>query len=113
MPKSAESNQSGYLISADASILPDEINVIATGEDVTNYMQLKAILGSISFDFEGREKIPWPPSPKIIFESNEFWDLDKILFDLIAWIVRPNVAMGKDDFVGLSYRKAAKINKII
>ena len=41
MPKSAKSAQSGYVISADANVLPEAINTIVTGEDVTNYMHLK------------------------------------------------------------------------
>ena len=44
---------------------------------------------------------------------NEFSDLDKLLFNLIAWIVSPNAAMGKDGFVVLSYRKATKISEIV
>ena len=57
MPKSAKSTQSGYVISADANILPDAINAIVTGESVTNYMQLKTISCSLSFDFQGRDEI--------------------------------------------------------
>ena len=57
MPKSAISTHSGFAIFADASILPDAINAIVTGEGITNYMQLKAIL-RFSFDIQGREKIP-------------------------------------------------------
>ena len=113
MPKSAKRIQSGYVIYADANILPDAINAIVTGEGVTNYMQLKAISRSILFDIQGREKISWPPAPRDILESNEFLDLNKRLFDLIAWIVSPNAAMDKDGFVGLSYRKATKISEIV
>ena len=57
MPKSAISTHSGFVIFADASILPDAINALVTGEGITNYMQLKAIL-RFSFDIQGREKIP-------------------------------------------------------
>ena len=49
IPKSAKSTKSGFVISPDATILPDAINAIVTG-DVNNYMQLKAISRSISFD---------------------------------------------------------------
>ena len=45
--------------------------------------------------------------------SNEFLDLDKRLFNLIAWIVSPNTAMGKDGFVGFSYRKVLQISEIV
>ena len=83
MSKSAESTQSGFVIFADASILSDTINVIVTGEGITNYMQLKAI-SRFSFDIQGREKIPWPPTPKDMLESNEFLDLVKGLFNMIA-----------------------------
>ena len=31
------------------------------------------------------------------------------MFNLIVWIVSPNAAMGKDGFVGFSYRKASEI----
>ena len=45
----------------------------------------------------------------IIGYSNEFVDLDKQLFNLIAWIVSRKAAIkGKDGFVGL-YSKALKI----
>ena len=84
MPKSAKRTQSGYVISADANILSDAINAMTTGEGATNYMQLKAISRSISFDIQGRKKILLPPIPKDILESNEFLDLDKRLFNLIA-----------------------------
>ena len=100
MPKSAKSTQSRSVISADVNILPDAINAIVTGEGATNYMQLKTIPCSISFDIQGREKIPWPPAPKYMLELNEFLDLDKRLFNLIARIVNPNAAMGKDVLLG-------------
>ena len=35
------------------------------------------------------------------------------MFNLVAWIVSPNAAMGKDGFAGLSYRKATKISEIV
>ena len=63
-------------------------------------MQLKTIPCSISFDIQDREKIPWPPAPKYMLELNEFLDLDKRLFNLIARIVNPNAAMGKDVLLG-------------
>ena len=58
------------MISVDANILPDGINTIVTGEGVTNYMQLKAISHSISFNIQGWKEIPRPPIPKDILESN-------------------------------------------
>ena len=58
MAKSAKSTQSGSVISADANILPDAINALVTGEGVANYMQLKAISRSISFNIQSRGKIP-------------------------------------------------------
>ena len=76
-------------------------------------MQLKAILRSVSFDIQVREKMHWPPTPNDILESNEFLDFDKRLLNLIAWIVNPNAAMGKDGFVRLSYREATKISEIV
>ena len=44
--------QSEYVISADLKILPDTSNVIVTGEDAINFMQLKTISHSISWDIE-------------------------------------------------------------
>ena len=44
--------KSGYVIYTDANILPDAINAIVTEEGATNYMQLKAISRSISFDVQ-------------------------------------------------------------
>ena len=110
MPKYAKSTQSEYVMSAN--ILLDAINAIVTGAGGTNCMQLKAISRLISFDIQGREKMPWPPTPKDILESNEFLDLVKLLFNLIAWIVSQNAATGKDGFVGLFYRKTTKISEI-
>ena len=112
MPKSAKNTQSGFVTSVDANILPDAISAIVT-RGVTNYIQLKAISRSMSFDIQGREKVSWPPTRKNILESNEFFELDKSLFNLIAWIVSPNAAMGKDGFVELSYGKATKISEIV
>ena len=85
MPKSAISTHSGFVIFADVSILPDAINAIVTGEGATNYMQLKTIPCSISFDIQGREKIPWPPAPKYMLELNEFLDLDKLI-RMLLWV---------------------------
>ena len=113
MLKSPKSTQSGFVISAYVSILPDAINVIVTGEGVTNYMPLKAISRSILFNIQDREKLPSSPTPKDILESNEFLDLDKSFLNLIPWIVSPNAAMDKDSFVGLSYRKARNISEIV
>ena len=48
--------------------LYDAIIAIVTGEGATNYMQLHAASGSISFNIQGREKIPWSPTPKDIVE---------------------------------------------
>ena len=76
--------KSGYVIYTDANILPDAINAIVTEEGATNYMQLKGISRSISFDVQWQEKILRPPTPKDILESNEFLDLDKHLFNLTA-----------------------------
>ena len=75
-------------------------------------MQLNAFSGSISFDIQGLEKIPWSPTPKAILESNEFLDLDKLLFGLIGWAVSPNAAMVKEGFVEFSYSKGKKVNEI-
>ena len=90
MPKCASSShgiQTEYVLSADANILPDAINAIITGEGVSIYMQLKAIARLISLDIQSREKIPWPPTPQDILESDELLELDKRLFNLLAWIV--------------------------
>ena len=46
-------------------------------------------------------------------ESGELLELDKRLFNLIAWIVSPSVAMGKNGFVQLSERQATKVSKIV
>ena len=39
--------------------------------------------------------------------------MDKHFFHLIAWIVSPNAAMGKDGAVGLSCSKSTKISDIV
>ena len=116
MPTCASSShgiQTEYVLSADANILPDAINAIITGEGVSSYMQLKAIACLISLDIQSREKIPWPPTPQDILESDELLELDMRLFNLLAWIVSPNASMGKNGFVGLSYRKATKVSEIV
>ena len=51
---------------------------------------------------------PWPPTPKDIIESDKF----VCLFNLIAWTVSTNAAMGKEGFFGLSYGKPRKISEI-
>ena len=76
-------------------------------------MQLKAVAYSISSDIESHEKIPWPPTPQNILESGELLELGKRLFNLIACIVSPSAAMGKNGFVQLSERQATKVSKIV
>ena len=105
--------QSEYVLSADENILSDAINTILTGEGITNYMQPKAVAYSISSDIESHEKIPWPPTPQNILESGELLELDKLLFNLIAWIVSPSAAMDKNGFAQLSERKATKVSEIV
>ena len=46
-------------------------------------------------------------------ESGELLELDNRLFNLIAWIVSPSAALGKNDFVQLSDRKATKLSEIV
>ena len=53
-----------------------------------------------------------PPTHQNILESDELLELDKRLFNLIAWIVSPSAAMGKIGFVRLSERKATKVSEI-
>lgn len=77
MPKFEKRPHSEYVISANANILPDAINVIVAGEDVTNYIQLKVISPLISINIQGRRNIYWPPTSKDILESNCFFDFDK------------------------------------
>ena len=105
--------QSEHVLSADENILSDAINANLTGEGITNYMQLKTVAYSISSDIESREKIPWPPTPQNILESDELLELDKRLFNLIAWIVSPSASMGKNGFVRLSEKKTTKASKIV
>ena len=103
---------SEYILSADTNILPDAISAIITGEGITNYMQLKAIARSISTDIQNRKKVPWPPTPQDILQSNDL-DLNKQLFNMIAWITSPNANLDKNGFVTLSYRKATKVCEIV
>ena len=56
-------------------------------------MHLKPVAYSISSDIESRDKIPWLPTPQNILESDELLELDKWLFNLIAWIVSPSAAI--------------------
>ena len=76
-------------------------------------MQLKAVAYSISSDIESREKITWPQTPQNVLESDELLELDKQLFNLIAWIVSPSAAMGKKGFIRFSERKATKVSEIV
>ena len=76
-------------------------------------MQLKAVAYSISSDIESREKITWPQTPQNVLESDELLELDKQLFNLIAWIVSPSAAMVKNGFIRLSERKATKVSEIV
>ena len=75
-------------------------------------MQLKTVAYSI-LGIESWEKIPWLPTPQNILESGELLELDNRLFNLIAWIVIPSAALGKNDFVQLSERKATKLSEIV
>ena len=75
-------------------------------------MQLKTVAYSI-LGIESWEKIPWLPTPQNILESGELLELDNRLFNLIAWIVSPSAALGKNDFVQLSEQKATKLSEIV
>ena len=70
MPKFKKRTHSEYVISANANILPDAINVKVAGEDATNYIQLKVISPLISIIIQGRRNIHWSPISKYLFESN-------------------------------------------
>ena len=76
-------------------------------------MQLKAVAYSISSDIESHEKIPWPSTPQNNLEPDELLQLDKWLFNLIAWIVSPSAAMGKNGFVRLSEQKTTNVSEIV
>ena len=76
-------------------------------------MQLKAVAYSISSDIESREKIPWPSTPQNNLEADELLELDKWLFNLIAWIVSPSAAMGKNGFVRLFEQKTTNVSEIV
>ena len=91
--------QSEYLLSADENILPDPINAILT---------LYAIESCCLFSI-----IRYWKSWENILESTELLELDKRLFNLIAWIVTPIAAMGKNGFVQLSGRKIATVSEIV
>ena len=108
MPKSARSTQSEYVISADASSLPDAIKAIVTRECVTNYMQLKAISCSISSDIKGQEKNPDFHLQRIYLSQMKFSELDKWLFNLIAWILSPMLFWAKMVLLGFLNIKPQK-----
>ena len=103
--------QSEYVLSADENILLDAIIAILTGEGIINYIQLKAVAYLISSDIESCEKIPWPPTPQNNLETDELLELDKRLFNLIAWIVSPSASISKNGFVRLSEKKTIKASK--
>ena len=110
-PTTSGSKTSEYVVSADANTLPDAIDAIVTGKGISNYLQLKNMSRSISYDIQSHEKIPWPPTPQVIIESEDV--LDNRLYNMIAWIVSPSSTMGKDGVVELSHGKATKVCEIV
>ena len=105
--------QSEYVMSSDSNILSDAIQSIVTGQGISNYKQLKSLGHSISLEIQSRESIPWPPTPQDVIDSQKDLDLNRKLFNLIAWVVSPNAAMDKNGFVKLSSRKEIKVNEIV
>ena len=83
------------VISADVNTLPDAINVIVTGEGFTNFMQLKTIWRSIS----------WNIQMNFIRTSNCLIWLHELLVRMLLWV--------KVVFVELPYHKTLKISEIL
>ena len=95
-PTDGSNKISEYAISSDFNILPDTLHAMHTGEGITNYLQVKNISKSISANIKSIPKKSWPPTPQDILKYEE--PLDKILYNLIAWIVSPKSSMGKDGY---------------
>ena len=96
-------------------VLSDAIKAIVTGECVTNYMQPKAISCSISSDIKGQEKNPDFHLQRIYLSQMKFLELDKWLFNLIAWILSPMlfwVKMVLLGFLNIKPQKSVKFFRI-
>ena len=61
-PSDSGSKTTEYVVTVDANLIPDAINVIITGEGMNLYMQLKHIARSIS-SIQCKQKKPHPPNP--------------------------------------------------
>ena len=108
-PTDGSNKISEYAISSDFNILPDTLHAMHTGEGITNYLQVKNISKSISANIKSIPKKSWPPTPQDILKYEE--PLDKILYNLIAWIVSPKSSMGKDGYVKLPKAKMIKVTQ--
>ena len=53
---------------------------------------------------------PWPPTSQNLIEVDDL--LNQRLFNLVSWIVSPNLFPGEDGFVKLSHRRAVKVKEI-
>ena len=70
----------------------------------------KMIGRSISAMNKAKEKF-WPPTPQDIINS-ELAPSSDLLYNLIAWIVCPDVSYGKDGNVKLPLSKVPKVTKL-
>ena len=83
------------------------ILAIATGEGITNCMQLKSVAQTVSNEIRSIPKCSWPQA---IIGSNE--TVSKILYNFLASVVSPHSHIGKDGFVKLSENKATVVTQI-
>ena len=109
-PTEGDDRTTEYLLPSDSDMLPKTIRAIATGEGITNCMQLKSVAQTVSNEIRSFPKCSWPPTPQAIIESKE--TVSKILYNFLAWVVSPHSHIGKDGFVKLSENKATVVTQI-
>ena len=113
--QSSTSNTSKFVMSADASVLPNRLSTVLLGGGIQKSLLVKnygKVVSAEIQDIPSKEKRQWPPTPQDILEEKNINTSNNTLLNLIASIVSPNSTLDENGTVKLSKVKATKVSKI-
>ena len=105
------SNTTECVFSTYESILPYAIIGKASGEGISNCLQLKNIVYSIPNDIQSNPKKTWPPNPQDIINSENACHMILHNFIAISNLISSNSCMDGDGVIKLSKRKSTKVKE--